>query len=115
MIINNPADKVPPGSKRSEHWPKARADFLKLNPTCKLCGGNKKLEVHHIRPFHLHPELELDPKNFITLCEEKQDGANCHLLCGHLGNFKSYNTAVELDALDWNRKITHRPMGGEGA
>lgn len=105
----NSRDKVPKGARRSDEWPAVRKAFLLKNPTCRMCGGKKKLEVHHIRPFHLHPEMELNPANLITLCEEKADGANCHLLFGHLGNFKSYNTNVEMDAMSWRHKIASRP------
>ena len=77
------------------------------HPNCAVCGGNKKVEVHHKHPFHVHPELELEPSNFITLCENDKDGVNCHLLFGHLGNFKSVNLSVEADAENWKNKIDH--------
>lgn len=94
---------------RSSKWPAARAQHLKYHPVCAVCGGAEKLEVHHIRPFHLHPELELDPTNFITLCEALKGGVNCHLFFGHLGNFKSFNTNVVTDAAQWQDKIKQRP------
>ena len=103
------AGKIPAGSKSSGHWPKIREEHLLKNPKCALCGGDKKLEVHHIRPFHLHPDLELNPDNLITLCESKDNGANCHLLFGHLGNFKSFNVDVQKDSGEWNDKILNRP------
>lgn len=103
------AGKVPSGSKRSGHWPKAREEHLKSNPLCAVCSGHEMVEVHHIRPFHLHPDLELDPSNFITLCESKKNGVNCHLLFGHLGSFKSFNVDVKKDSNDWIDKIRNRP------
>jgi hypothetical protein len=103
---------MPKGLKRSGHWPAARKAHLAKHPLCEVCGGKKKLEVHHIKPFHLHPELELDPTNFITLCENDKDGVNCHLLFGHLGNFKSYNENVVHDSKEWCNKIKTRPFGG---
>ena len=109
MIKNNPKDKIPKGSKRSNKWPTVRKNYLKDHSTCEVCGGNKKLEVHHIRPFHLHPDLELNPSNFITLCENMNDGISCHLLIGHLGNFKSVNNDVVRDSLIWAKKIKNRP------
>ena len=102
--------KIPSGVKRSDHWPAARAAHLNGAPTCAVCGGAKNLEVHHIHPFHLHPELELDQSNFVTLCEEDIDGVNCHLLFGHLGNFKSFNVDVLADAAHWLAKIQGRPL-----
>ena len=109
-MIDSSTPKHPASAKRSSHWPKARKEHLAKNPTCAICGGSKLLEVHHIRPFHLHPDLELDPKNFITLCENGKDGVNCHLLFGHLGNFKSFNVDVKTDAVEWMSKIHNRPL-----
>jgi 5-methylcytosine-specific restriction protein A len=103
------SDKVPGKAKRSNHWPKVRKEHLEKNPTCAVCGGNKKLEVHHIRPFHLHPNLELEPTNFVTLCENMKEGINCHLLFGHLGNFKSFNVNVIKEAQEWKLKLENRP------
>ena len=97
------------GKQRSPHWPAVRRAYLKKNPKCAVCGGTKKLEVHHKRPFHEDPDGELIESNLITLCENKSDGVNCHLLFGHLGNFKSYNPNVETDAVEWARKIRARP------
>jgi hypothetical protein len=102
--------KVPAGSQRSGHWPTLRKQHLEKNPKCVVCGGNKKLEVHHIKPFHLHPDLELNPDNLITLCESGNNGVNCHLLFGHLGSFKSFNVDVKNDAGEWIDKILKRPL-----
>jgi 5-methylcytosine-specific restriction protein A len=109
------SDKVPGKAKRSNHWPKVRKEHLEKNPTCAVCGGNKKLEVHHIRPFHLHPNLELEPTNFVTLCENMKEGINCHLLFGHLGNFKSFNVNVLAQAKQWHDQIVSRPLSEEEA
>lgn len=39
------------------------------NHRCQMCGQiGGRLEVHHIRPKYLYPELTLDVKNGITLC-----------------------------------------------
>lgn len=101
--------KVPRGFKRSSHWAGVRKTHLSMQPSCQVCGGLKKLEVHHIHPFHTHPELELEPVNLITLCENGRDGVNCHLLFGHLGDYKSVNESVCEDAFEWARKIKERP------
>ena len=36
-----------------------------------ISGGlaKKKLNVHHVKPFHLYPQLELDENNLITVEE----------------------------------------------
>jgi 5-methylcytosine-specific restriction endonuclease McrA len=53
------------------------------------------LNVHHKKPFHLFPQLELEPTNLITLCMES--GKDCHIKLGHGDNFKAYNPNVEED------------------
>lgn len=94
--------------KRSSKWASVRKKFLLTNNTCAACGGKKALEVHHKQPFHKNPELELKETNFVTLCESKENGVNCHLLFGHLGNFKSINVNVDEDVKIWKKKITTR-------
>lgn len=88
---------------RSPHWPTVRAEHLKVEPVCRCCGANQTLEVHHVKPFHLHPELECDPSNLVTLCRR------CHLFLGHLSEWKSYNTKVREDADAWHERILRRP------
>lgn len=100
--------KAPVGALRSAEWPKVRAKHLTKNPRCALCSGIKKLEVHHIQPFHLDPSKELDPGNLITLCESKENGINCHLAFGHLGNYSCVNRSVTSDSKQWNQKIKNR-------
>lgn len=85
---------LPVNTKRSPHWPAVEHKHLKMFPTCAACGSSTKLNVHHIKPFHLHPELELDPTNLITLCMEN----DCHIYIGHSDNFKLYNPNVVEDA-----------------
>ncbi|NVM33986.1 MAG: hypothetical protein HWN81_00220 [Candidatus Lokiarchaeota archaeon] len=99
--------KAPKGAKRSSKWRKVRKQFLKDNPKCAVCSSVTSLEVHHCIPFHLAPDLELENDNLITLCENKKYGVNCHLLIGHLGNYKRANMQVKIDAITWNMKIKH--------
>ncbi|MGA7781162.1 MAG: HNH endonuclease signature motif containing protein [Paraburkholderia sp.] len=108
-LVDAAKGKHPVTAARSGKWPTVRKQHLALHPTCEVCGGTQKLEVHHRRPFHLHPNLELDPKNLVTLCEANKDGVNCHLLFGHLGNFRSFNVDVLIDAALWLTKIKGRP------
>ena len=91
---------------RSSKWSKVRNRHIEKNPTCEVCGGVKKLNVHHIKPYNHYPELELEPSNLITLCESKNKGVNCHLLFGHLGNYKNINLNVVDDCVNWKAKLT---------
>ena len=57
----------PLGNARSPHWPRVRLRWLVDHPTCEACGRKQMLNVHHVAPFHLHPEKELDPANLVTV------------------------------------------------
>lgn len=82
--------------KRSPHWRTVRRAHLKVEYWCRVCGSTNGLEVHHVIPFHLKPELELMQSNLITLCEHV--GTNHHLKIGHNGDFHSFNPDVRKDA-----------------
>lgn len=97
--------KAEKGARRSSKWRKVREAHLKHNDRCFLCGSNKQLEVHHIIPFSIAPDKELDKENLITLCENKRYGINCHLLVGHLGNYRRINPMVVIDATLWKMKL----------
>ena len=92
------------GVARDSRWPVARKAHLEQFPKCKVCGKDKKLEVHHKIPVHVDPKKELDPSNFMTLCEPH------HFLFGHLCSWYSYNDFVDEDCAYFNKKITSRPM-----
>jgi len=97
------------GQRRSSKWRKIRAAHIKKNPRCNCCGLKTKVEVHHIIPFSIAPDLELNPENLMTLCENKKWGINCHLLVGHLGNYRRINAAVAVDAISWRMKLGYYP------
>lgn len=96
--------KAPPGADRSPHWSKTRDQFLD-GKCCAVCGGTTALVAHHEVPFHLAPDLELDPSNLVPLCEAKRYGVNCHLLFGHLGNYRRTNVSVRADAAYWHQRL----------
>lgn len=104
-LVDRVQGKAPAGAKRSSRWPSVRRAFLAKNPVCAMCGGRKKLEVHHIRPFHEAPELELEESNLIVLCESKSWGVVCHQFVGHLGTYTRANPQVRDDAAYWAGKL----------
>lgn len=83
-------------ARRSPRWRSLELATLRANPTCGACPNKSHLQVHHIFPFHLHPELELDPDNLVVLCEAP--GQDCHLLIGHSGTFAGFNPDVRAHA-----------------
>ncbi len=89
---------------RSSKWNSIRKQHIKDNPSCIACGRTSKLEVHHKIPVHINPELELDPSNLVTLCADP-----CHLLFGHLFNFKSYNKMVIENCSVYLDEVKNRP------
>lgn len=88
--------------KRSPHWHKVEKDFLSKHTTCAACGSQKHLQVHHMKPFHLYPSLELDESNLIVLCMDKE----CHLKLGHGGDWKAYNPNVVEDVAKVHANVT---------
>jgi hypothetical protein len=80
---------------RSPEWNVVRDTFVATHEACEACGCMEKLQVHHVKPFHLHPELELDESNLISLCMGPNE---CHLFIGHGDSFRCYNPNVREDA-----------------
>lgn len=82
------------GQPRSSQWRKVRNLYIKDNNYCAACGKTKMLQVHHIVPYHLNPDLELDFSNLITLGVKCSSG-NHHYLFGHLEDWMNFNEKVE--------------------
>lgn len=88
---------------RSPAWPALARKWVTAHPTCAACGTARRLEVHHLRPVHVAPELELSEQNLLALCREH------HLLIGHLGAWISWNSSAVADAAWWLQKVRARP------
>jgi hypothetical protein len=98
------------GVVRSHHWPTVEKEFREKYPHCAACvdtDENRAVQVHHVNPFHYlvdptidRPDLELDDRNLIGLCEDEQGrpAKDHHIDLGHLGNFKEGNLLVRTDA-----------------
>ena len=94
------------GASRSDQWPAFKKEYALTHlPVCAICGGTAQLNLHHLRPFHVFPELELDPTNVVWLCNAKL----CHIRVGHLSNFSSINPNGAADIVIWRDKIRNRP------
>jgi hypothetical protein len=95
------------GDQRSPDWLNLRNKFAESHPRCLLCGIEKKsLQIHHIVPFSVNPDLELEETNLIPLCTSKNWGYNDHLVIGHAQNFRLENPWVFLDIIE-ARKISN--------
>ena len=108
-----PVDPKTVGKVRSSEWARVRREFIKKHPECAACGSHllPNLQVHHRKPFHLFPELELDESNLIVLCEDGPGNTNCHILVGHGGRWADYNPNVEADAAHQKQMIAGRIRG----
>lgn len=104
--------KAPHGARRSSRWRRTRDQFLKGN-RCAVCGGKRSLIAHHEIPFYLAPDLELNPANLIPLCEAGRFGINCHLLIGHLGNWRRFNVIARADVAFWHDRLILEPHRGK--
>lgn len=81
------------GVARSPQWPRKRQEHIAEHPVCECCGRRTNLNVHHVKPFHLFPALELMDENLVTLCEGGP--INCHYLAGHCGaGWSAYSRSV---------------------
>jgi 5-methylcytosine-specific restriction enzyme A len=96
----------PLGAARSPQWEKTRHAFAVLHPACAACGGVKLIQIHHCLPFHIHPELELDFANLITLCEDPE--RLCHHRMGHAWDWHAYNPHVRDDAAAQLERVLKR-------
>lgn len=97
-----------PSNPRSGRWPTVRDRHLDAHPECAVCRRRENLNVHHLKPYHLFPELELEPGNLLTLCEG--GAVNCHLLFGHLLRWDAWNPHCREDAEFFSRKIVCREI-----
>jgi len=90
--------KAPKGAKRHPDWSKFRKAYISEFPNCFICK-RKADQLHHLIPFHLAPDMELDIENVMQMCRR------CHLFVGHLNNFRSINPTCESDAREWRFRI----------
>ena len=87
---------LPTLTRRSPKWSRFRDSHLDSEACCQICGqfDRKYLVVHHIKPFHLFPELELDPDNLITVCTNGPGGLNCHFVFCHKSNWLDFEPDI---------------------
>lgn len=67
-------------ARQTTEYRKALAEYRVGHLTCEWCLQKEKLEIHHIQPVHVFPELAADTNNLVALCDA------CHLVVGHARN-----------------------------
>jgi len=84
---------APDGASLNWSWQRCRRAFLKkVGKVCVCCDTKKKIEVHHILPRHIRPDLAVNMTNLIALCK------SCHFHIGHLCSYFNYNETIDLVA-----------------
>lgn len=79
-------DWIRKNSKKFKDW---RKFILKRDGNkCKKCGSKDKLEIHHIIPFSLYPELVVLKMNGVVLCHK------CHKDTDSYGVTYSKNKSI---------------------
>jgi len=83
--------------RRSAQWAEAARWFLKEHSRCAACGGDDRVQVHHVLPVDRYPELEFDESNMVSLCMSPLE---CHVNLGHGGDgsMRFWNPFVIADA-----------------
>lgn len=61
---------------------KALHQYRVANPRCEWDNCSNDIEVHHIKPVAIYPELASNTNNMISLGAKR-----CHLVIGHANNY----------------------------
>lgn len=90
-------------------WRKLRAEHLKRQPNCVICGkpGNTVDHIKRVRDF---PELRLDPRNLQTLCASHHSSNVQRQERGKAGK-RAFNPARP----GGGQKVSPDAVGPEGA
>lgn len=85
------------GATRAKGWRRFRE--ANIENYCRYCDSFVLLELHHIIPFNVAPEKELDKDNVVTLCRW------CHFKLGHFCDWWSWNENI----LNWIEAKNQKP------
>ena len=62
-------------AQRAKAWALLSSKLRKETPFCQKCGRKEHLQVHHLLPRKLYPQLLLEESLLIVLCPR------CHTFC----------------------------------
>lgn len=96
-------------TRRSPHWGPLRRKLITSVGQCSACGTAKRLEAHHVVPFDLAPERELDPFNLIVLCRDD------HFTFGHFKNWRRWNPNVRQDVANYRSGLEKAKEADRGS
>lgn len=62
-------------AQRNKAWAELSLKLRKETPFCQKCGRKEHLQVHHLLPKKLYPQLLLEERQLVVLCPR------CHTFC----------------------------------
>ena len=62
-------------AQSNKAWAELSLKLRKETPFCQKCGRKEHLQVHHLLPRKLYPQLLLEEWNLVVLCPR------CHTFC----------------------------------
>jgi len=80
------------GSQRPSAMTRRMAQWLK-GKRCVVCGGKKRVQAHHMLPFHLWPQLAMEERLWLPVCRGNPQ-LDCHCAIGHAGILEGINIFV---------------------
>jgi len=105
-VIRHPV-KATKAAREQPEVRRAMLAYAKEHPECEATGLTP-INVHHIKPCSVSPELAAEPSNFISLHKV------VHMkLIGHPRSTKSYNPDVRKDAetmREWLSNVKDRAV-----
>jgi hypothetical protein len=72
------------------------------NYKCQICGSNKDIQAHHIKPYKDYPELRYDINNGITVC------IDCHVIISPINLHGLINGGHKWRKNKWLEKNGYR-------
>ena len=75
MKATKSAQKKTAKTKLTKAWALLSSKLRKETPFCQKCGRTEHLQVHHLLPRKLYPQLLLEESLLIVLCPR------CHTFC----------------------------------
>jgi len=83
FVVRNPK-MVTKHARRAYKTHKAMQAYRSGHTECAWCGRSKRLDVHHVIPVSVAPEMAASETNMIMLCRKPQ----CHLIAGHSDSYR---------------------------
>ena len=87
FVLRNPSYATK-NARRLSSVKRTMRQYLEDHPACELTGRTKNLQVHHLVPVSVAPDLAGDYDNLITLAKP------VHFWIAHGGNWKNYMTNI---------------------